>query len=189
MPITPEQFAVLSRVAVQVARSYHRTHPWLSVEEIQSEAWVTMLESLPKYRPEAGDLGGYLYRCAARAAKVMCWRLSAAANVPERSATLEVVREVRRQTEQVDVALMLPDLAADADVALDRARRASVLAQVVAEHLASSRHAEAVLAVLTGEAKSSEAAEAAGIPLPTLYEATRYCKNKISADPRVQELR
>lgn len=188
MPITPEQSAVLSRVATQVARSYHRTHPWISVEEIQSEAWVAMLEALPKFNPDAGDMGGYLYRCASREAKKLCWRLSVAANVPERSATPKLVSTLRQATTG-EVALMA--VAAEderADERLNSLRSREALAQIVAEYLAAGQEGEAVRAVLYGEAKSAEAAATYNVPLQTIYQTTFRVRRALAADPRVQEL-
>lgn len=188
MSLSPDQSAVLSRVATQVARSYHRTHPWLDAADLQNEAWLAMLEALPRYQPEAGDLGGYLYRCAARAAKRLCWRLSVAANVPENGRAPAVVARLRKASVGEDVLATVAVEQDAADVALDKVKRDLVLTQVVAEHLAAGRHGEAVRAVLTGEAKSADVAEAAGIPVTALYEATKLAKRRMAADPRIKEL-
>lgn len=188
MPLSPDQSAVLSRVATQVARSYHRTHPWLDTADLTSEAWVAMLEALPRYQIEAGDLGGYLYPCASRAVKSLCWRLSVAANVPQRSATPQVIGRMRAASVSDEALTVVAADQLSADDALDKAERDLVLTQVVAEHLAAGRHGEAVRAVLTGEAKSAEVAEAAGIPVTALYEATKLAKRRMAADPRIKEL-
>lgn len=188
MSVSREQSAVLSRVALQVAHTYHRTHPWLSVEELQSEAWVAQLEALPNYDSEAGELGGYLYRVAARACKVMCWRLSVAANVPTRRATAQQVARLRTSVASEQEALSLPAGEAAADEALDTLQRGAVLSQLVAEHLAAGRHGEAAAAVLTGALKSREAAQQEGVPVAVIYEATKQLKRRILADARVQEV-
>ena len=188
MPLDTQTQATITAKAAQVARAYHRSHPWLSEAELASEAWLAALEALPRFTPEAGDLGAYLYRTMMRACKKLAWRLSVAANVPERSATPQLIGQLRAAQSGEESLAVLPEEEVGADEALDAAHRQAVVAQVVAEHLAAGRDGEAVRAVLYGEAKSAEAAAAAGVPVQQVYWATARVKKALAADARLQEL-
>ncbi len=183
-----ETQALLSRIAGQAAHSYHRTHPWLSREELAQEAWLDMLQALPTHDPSGGPLSAYLATCAYRACKRLCWRLSVAANVPARTATAEKVARLRAASVD-ETALTV--VAAEEDTAEERlagAEQREQLAQVVAEHLAKGQAAEAVRAVLYGEMPSREAAETFNVPVQAIYKRTEKVRAALKADPRIQEM-
>lgn len=181
--------ALMARIARQTAASYHRTHLWLDRGDMEQEAWADMLAAMPSWEPSKGDLGGYLYLTASRACKRVCWRLTAAANVPMRAATEKKISRARAAVTSDD---LLEAQAADqvaVDERIEAIEERERLALIVAKHLAACKEAEAVKAVLYGEMKSQEAAETFGLPLAVLYRRTDRVKQALRADKALKEYR
>jgi len=174
--------ALVERVVGQVARVYARRCEWVTAEELTQEGWLAVLDALPRYDPARGDLAGYLYGAAQRAVHHLAWRLGSAVTVYTRNAGAlpGAVRAVQLHTVAEDTAAHEP-VTVEIERALDDARTRQRIAEVVGQMLAEGREAEAVLAVLRGEATSAQAADAYGVPLPWLYRTTFKVRRALEA--------
>lgn len=174
--------ALAGRVVRQVARVYARRCEWVTAEELEQEGWLAVLDALPRYDAARGDLGGYLYGAAQRAVHHLAWRLGSAVTVYTRNAGAlpSAVRAVQMHTVAEDTAAHEP-VTVEVERALDDARARQRIAEVVGQLLAEDREAEAVLAVIRGEATSAQAADAYGVPLAWLYRTTHKVRRAIEA--------
>lgn len=184
--MSPETFALLSRIAGETSHTYHRTHPWLDREELKQEAWVAMLQALPLHAPESGPLAAYLATCAYRACKRLCWRMSVPANVPASSATPQKIARLRASTVEESALAVVPEAQGTAAEQMETIEQREALAQLVADCLAQEREPDAIRAVIYGEMPAREAAIAFDVPVARLYKRTEKVRAKLRA--RVQEV-
>lgn len=176
--------AEAARVAQQVAKAYARRCEWASREELEQEAWLSMLDALPRYDATQGDIGGFLYGAAQRGVHRLAWRLGSAVTVcPRNTSALEgAVRSVQKRTATEETAAAeVPDTSRSVEQALDDARARHRIAEVVGQLLAEDREAEAVLAFIRGEVTSGQAAATYGVPLPWLYKTTFKVRRALEA--------
>lgn len=184
--MSPDMFALLSRIAGETSHTYHRTHPWLDREELKQEAWVAMLQAMPLHVAESGPLAAYLATCAYRACKRLCWRMSVPANVPMSSATPQKIARLRASTVEESALEVLPGNQGTAAEQLESIEQREALAQLVAECLAQEREPDAIRAVIYGEMPAREAAETFNVPVQVIYRRTEKVRAKLRA--RAQEV-
>ena len=174
--------ALVERVVQQVARVYARRCEWVTQAELEQEGWLAVLDALPRYDATRGDLGGFLYGAAQRAVHRLAWRLGSAVTVYTRNAGALAgqVRAVQLHTVAEDTAAYEP-VTVDVEQALDDARARQRIAEVVGQLLAEGREAEAVLAVIRGEATSAQAAAIAKASDSALTNARDSLAHSIDA--------
>ena len=169
--------SVLSRVADQVSRQWSRRVPWIDRSELVQECWAAMLPALESYRPEAGDLGGYVSRCAYRA----CKRLVASTAAPASAAHRESWRSQVARRASDEALLCHQAEQASAQDQLEAEERRLALAALVAELLAQSRNSEAVTAILLAGEHPAEVAERMGLKQANIERAASTAREQIMA--------
>lgn len=153
---------VMSRVAAQVAARFCRSYAWVDKADLIQEAWVAMLPAKAAWDASKGDLGGYLYKTAQRACRLLVWRLGAAANVPERQAATSSIQPLLSARAGVE-ALECVAAGETAEELLGAAEERAALSRLVARYLAEGRDGEAVAAVLLGGEKPKAVGERLGM--------------------------
>lgn len=185
MSMNAETAATCARVARTVARTLARPRPYIDPADLEQEAWAAMLPKLADYRAEAGSLGGYLHAIAFIACKRLIIKLGAVATIPRREAAKGEIQRQRATVASETVLEAMPEVAPLPVERLEQAQARERLAAIVAEHLAHGREGEAIKAVLSGDMRSSEAAETFGVPLSRLYQQTHATKKALRADRRL----
>lgn len=175
-----DEQTLFSRVAGQVAATYCRRCPWADQQDLEQEAWAAMLEARGRFDPTRCDLGGYLYGAAQRAVHRAAWRQGSPLSVSQHRVDTAQVFAHRRAAVPADEMQQTTYVVA-VEETLDRARARERIASVVGDLLAADREADAVMAVISGEATSSEAAAAYGVALPWLYRTTHKVRRAIEA--------
>lgn len=178
--LNEEQTQTLAREARAAAKAIRKAYPMIPADDLQQEAWSAMLSKVGDYRPEGGPFGAYVYRIALNACQRYAWKALSITSAPRRKSACEIARQ---KAASVDLLGMSAD-SLPVDAAIEELERQAALSRLVAEHLAHTEAGRAVFAVLTGEAKSAEAAEAAGVDVARLYYLTNRTKKAIRADPR-----
>ena len=185
--MSPDQAALVSRIARRAAKTYARRFPWMSADDLEQEVWAYVLptiESIDTTRPEAG---AFVHAKAVTACKRAAWRMGAIANVPRAEASKGAVASQRASSADEEELGKLEEQAMSADQAIEQAEERLALAKLVAEHLAQDDEGAAIRAVLSGEMRSQQAADAHGLDVTRLYSLTKQAKKAIRADKRFQE--
>lgn len=179
--LTEEQTATLSREARRASLAIHRRYA-VPLDDLRQEAWAAMLSALPSYRDESGPFGAYLYAVALSACQRYAWKAACLTAAPRRKAAQEIARQ-KATCVDVEAPLDAAPMPTPFD-ALDASERAQGLARLIGEHLAAYEASGAVLAVLSGEATSAEAAQLSGLPVARLYYLTKRAKASMRHDKR-----
>ena len=187
--MTHETFATLTDACRQAARAIHKTNRWLAFDDLLQEATAAGLEALPRFDADRGTaLGGYLYSAAFRASKRLAWNAASVVPESDRAPTLEgIARQKAASVDDKAIAERSTE-GLTADQLMEAADRRAVVAQVVADHLASGREGEAVKAVLFGDMPAREAAATFGLDVRAIYRATEKAKRQMRTDRRLMEV-
>jgi len=170
---------VCETVARQVTATFSRRFPNIDADDITQEAWAAMLPKLSDIDESKATANTFLYLVATVAVKRFVWRTIAITAVPRRESTKgAALRERAAACDDSALAFVPADDKTAESLLIDRELQAD-LAAVVAAHLAAGNEGKAVLAVLSGDMKSNEAAQAHNVPVETIYYQTRRTKAAI----------
>jgi len=190
-------------MALAAALRYRRRCWWADVRDLQAEAALAMCSALRWARPE-GDMRGYLWRVAVVACRNALLRASAPVSAGKNN--LDALRGLRRapvgEAEADRHVVVRGDAGGDvrirarprraaappADETLDRAAWEERVRSRLRVVLQTVPDADAARAVLLEDRKPREVAEEAGVPVRSVYHATRKAREVIAQDLELYEL-
>lgn len=186
--MTDADFATCTKIAEIVTKRYSRTYSWVPRSDLQQEAWVAMLEALPRYDSSRSTLDGFLYVTANTALMHLTWSATAAVHIPRNIRNKHTISAGKGVTADGVLESQVSQQASVTDQYEEQELR-QVVAQVVAEHLADGREGEVMAAVLSGELTTAQGAEALGIQRNNLYQRLFQLRRCMASDSRLQEVR
>lgn len=181
--ITAEVLAVVEEVTRRVARTFKRRVSYADVNELQQAAWVAVLGRLRAggYNPAAGDLGGYVWGTAYRAAAIELTRASSPVSAHHRR---EVLRNTRGVSDEV-----LEWERDDSDPEAATAR-ALLLAKIRARatEVVGPKGAAFYIDLVDGKVTAGEYAAQCKVSTRDVREGAARVREALSDDPTLFEL-
>jgi hypothetical protein len=177
--MTPEEQALLSRIAASVAGRMARRNRWVERRDLQQEALQDMTRALQLYNPEVGPLEPYLWRTARIAAQDLLMRTC----TPLSARSTEYPALWRLVILPEEDAFDVPEEAPPADVLVGEAEwYAEVRTHLDAALGGMGEDAALARAVLLMGGKSEDVATLYGVPRARVYRATGMAKQRIAQD-------
>ena len=173
-------------IAAKAASNYCRRCWWAEHSDLENTAMVAVLEAERTWDPEVGvPKGAYQWRAAVLALRNYLWETSSPVSLPKRSAMLpELAKGISKVAldPSAGTTTPWPDRLID-----DDRWRQGVRAQLEAltDH---DQDADLALAVLLGEGRSAEVAQARGVPVQRVYRATQRVRELMRVDLTLYEL-